>query len=138
MPVCPAQDFTSCTTCATCLEHLWKNNRNVVVRFHHFKTIRLVREDAYRGCELCKAITAAIRLQDPYFNQFGNVPLQIYLPPAKAWSGYRFIHLNWRPNNMWETLPIVGTHENRRYKTSQVLHPFSERGTYVHFSLNAG
>jgi len=132
MSVRLAEYSSFCETCATCLEHLWKDNLNVDIRFLRFKTLQLVREDARRGCELCKAITASVRLQDPYFNQFGEIPLQIYMPPAKAWNSYRFIHLNWRPDDVWETLPMVGMHEKYKYRISQVLHPFGEQGAYVH------
>src|SRR6266536_1972699 len=127
-----AEPSSLCETCAASLEHLWKDNLNIIIRFYPFQTIRLVREHASRGCELCKAITVTIRLQDPYFDQFGEVPMQICLPPAKAWNGYRFIHLNWRPDNIWETLPVVGMNQKHKYRISQVLHPFGEQGACVH------
>lgn len=94
-----------CTRCSACLDHLWED-RTRQVEYHPHNTIEQVKVNASWGCEFCEATTATLRLQSSFYNNHGNAPLQIYLPPLKAHGSYLFIHLNWRPEGIWEKFPM--------------------------------
>jgi hypothetical protein len=117
-----------CKACATSLSHLWEDNRGVVVRYHPHNTIRLIKEYSALGCEFCKYIALVLRLFHPHFERYDNVPLQIYLPGAKAWKGYRFVHLNWRPSRTWEAIEIPEVTDGLKSRVTQTFHPFGIKG----------
>lgn len=117
-----------CGVCIACLSHLWEDNQNVIIRYYPYHTVRLVKEYARLGCEFCKYVALVLRLYHPDIDKYDDVPLQIYMPGARAWKGHRFVHLNWRPNGTWEAIKIPGVTEGQKYKLTQVFHPFGEKG----------
>ena len=119
-----------CKACARCLDHLWKDNHDVVIKFHPHDTIRLVKAHASLGCRFCDFMALFLRLNHRDFDQYNDVPLQLFIPPAKSWGSYRWIHLNWRPNRAWEQIRIPGITEGQKYMLTQVCHPFGETGAY--------
>ncbi|KAK3934042.1 HET-domain-containing protein [Diplogelasinospora grovesii] len=105
-----------CVACARCFDHLWGENHHVAIKYYPHNTIRLVKESARFGCRFCEYMTLVLRLHHHDFDQHDDIPLQMYIPGAKAWSSYRWIHLNWHPVCTWEA-----------YKLTQVCHPFGEK-----------